>query len=64
MYSNFDDQPTEVETRVPESIRARIAWFEEDKAVKAVTPPIEQQFTLSDVEALLVLRVLDSEGVL
>jgi hypothetical protein len=53
MYSNFDDQPTEVETRVPESIRARIARFEEDKAVKAVTPPIEQQFTLSDVEALL-----------
>ncbi len=55
MYSNLDGQPLEVETQtgMPESIRARIARFNEEQAAKAIAAPIEQQYcTRAEMEAL------------
>ena len=55
MYSNSDGQPLAVETQtgMPESIRARIARFNEEQAAKAIAAPIEQQYcTRAEMEAL------------
>ncbi len=45
MHSNLDGQPPEVgtQTEMPESIRARIARFEKERAATGVTLPTDQQ---------------------